>query len=374
MRTGHRWHRLRSAIAAAAIALAIGGCGDGSDGNDESGVSLSEPPPPSKGAVFCEYHLPDLQKPTILPIRGEAFMGKGTFLETQQPFVIPTYPNGVCSDVTSIQFQGFPNGNQFSLAGTGPDTIARLFEGRNFRGHRLNLQKPFTGEFCDFSFFVGPEEPIPYDYCNGYRIIVGRAGSLVMEVGQPAANREQLLRTRNCDHCNLQGVDLQGLDLTGASLRGADLSRANLRGTILKQAPAERALFNSALLSGANLEGAFLKQAVFEGDGPLPFDLGFYPPADLSPDGERRTNLKGADLTEAQMAQVVLEKADLMGAHLPGADLRKAKLSEANLTDAKLPGAILTEVVGDGAIFTNATLSGVNLQGGVLSGAFLDGA
>jgi len=345
-----------------ALVLALAGCGDDSD--------MAAPEPMPNNASFCDAEVVDITKEKLLPDFGEAYMGKGQFLETQRPVAVGFWVSGACSDVTAIMDPwGFAKGNQFSLAATGHDTVARLFEQRNFRGHRLSLVKKRTGDFCDFSFFVAPEEPIPDSGCPFPASIVGRVGSLIMVTGAPLLNRQRLIDTRKCDHCNLQEIDFHGLDLRGVSLRGADLSRSAFRGTNLAGAHAERALFNSAQMAGVVLEGAFLSQAVFENDGPIPFDTGFYPPVDLS----GRANLRGADLTGAQMVGVNLTDADLTDARLPGADLRKADLTRAKLVGAKMQGAVLTEAIGDGAVLSGAKMGGVNLQGAVLKGAHLDG-
>ena len=74
---------------------------------------------------------------------------------------------------------------------------------------------------------------------------------------------------------------------------------------------------------------------------------------------EIRADLRGADLSEANLSE-----ANLFGADLIRANLFWADLSEANLTEADLRGADLTE----------ANLSGANLFGADLSEANLSGA
>ncbi|MEZ2229438.1 MULTISPECIES: pentapeptide repeat-containing protein [unclassified Microcoleus] len=104
---------------------------------------------------------------------------------------------------------------------------------------------------------------------------------------------QQLLATRQCPNCDLNGAglvlaNLAGANLQGADLRGANLSRANLAG---------------ADLSGANLSG---------------------------------TSLFGVNLTGA----------NLSGANLNGADLRSAYLSNANLLNTNLTSTQLLGVRG----------------------------
>lgn len=61
----------------------------------------------------------------------------------------------------------------------------------------------------------------------------------------------QLLKTRACVGCNLQGADLKNADLRGVNLSQADLRRADLTG----------ALMMSVNLTDANLEEANLRGA-----------------------------------------------------------------------------------------------------------------
>ena len=85
-------------------------------------------------------------------------------------------------------------------------------------------------------------------------------------------------------------------------------------------------------------------------------------------------NLRGADLSDANLSDANLRGADLSGtglsdANLSGANLRGADLSDADLRDANLRGADLS-----GADLRGADLSGADLRGADLSGADLRGA
>ena len=81
-------------------------------------------------------------------------------------------------------------------------------------------------------------------------------------------------------------------------------------------------------LNGANLRGAFLSDANLKG-------------ADLSDADLRGANLKGADLSDANLKGADLSDADLRGANLKGADLSDANLKGADLSDADLSNANL---------------------------------
>src|SRR5229473_3600943 len=84
---------------------------------------------------------------------------------------------------------------------------------------------------------------------------------------------------------------------------------------------------------------------------------------------KRIIDLRGADLSGANLIAAYLNEADLSRAILSEADLSGAYLDEANLGGAYLRGAIL-----GGAILRGANLSGANLRGFNLGGANLGGA
>jgi uncharacterized protein YjbI with pentapeptide repeats len=95
--------------------------------------------------------------------------------------------------------------------------------------------------------------------------------------------------TRECQRCDLAGVnfkrrDLSGVDLTGANLKDANFHDARLAGARLAGADLTGANLNKANLSRADLAGAVLRDAMLYA-------------AIL--DGAK---LAGADLTDALMA------------------------------------------------------------------------
>jgi uncharacterized protein YjbI with pentapeptide repeats len=82
-----------------------------------------------------------------------------------------------------------------------------------------------------------------------------------------ASNKvNQLLTTRQCPGCDLQGVDLEkanlsnanlsGANLTDADLKEANLTRANLRNANFTSADLEDAILTNADVNGANFTGA----------------------------------------------------------------------------------------------------------------------
>ncbi|MBD2340131.1 pentapeptide repeat-containing protein [Calothrix sp. FACHB-156] len=86
------------------------------------------------------------------------------------------------------------------------------------------------------------------------------------------------------------------------------------------------------------------------------------------------TNISGAKLTEANLAQTNLYQTNLSGADLCSANLQGAILSAANLSGANLSGANLKEAILSAANLSGANLSGANLQRANLYLAKLDGA
>lgn len=91
--------------------------------------------------------------------------------------------------------------------------------------------------------------------------------SLFLATPTRAENPEhvrQLLKTKECQDCDLSGADLSGADLTFAILVGADLRGANLRGANLSHADLTRANLNRTDFSQANLNQAYLNNANLE--------------------------------------------------------------------------------------------------------------
>ncbi|PKV82853.1 pentapeptide repeat-containing protein [Streptomyces sp. TLI_146] len=87
-------------------------------------------------------------------------------------------------------------------------------------------------------------------------------------------------------------------------------------------------------------------------------------------------NLKGADLSDADLSGAVLRRADLRdtnmrGANMHHADLEDALLDGADLLDADLSGAVLRHALMNRADLSGADLSGADLDSAVLVGATL---
>ncbi len=88
----------------------------------------------------------------------------------------------------------------------------------------------------------------------------------------------------------------------------------------------------------------------------------------------RDTNLRGADVSKANIFSADLRRANLADADLSQADLSGAHLESADLSGADLSGAHLSGADLSGADLSGADLSGANLRGANLSAADLRGA
>jgi hypothetical protein len=137
-----------------------------------------------------------------------------------------------------------------------------------------------------------------------------------------------------------------------AEIECADDTLASIKlGLAVRWAVHNKADLRGANLSGADLSGVDLRGANLSG-------------ADLSGVDLRGANLSGADLYGANLYGADLSGADLSGAYLRGADLSEADLSEAYLRGAYLRGADLS-----GADLSEADLRGADLSGADLSEA-----
>jgi len=149
-----------------------------------------------------------------------------------------------------------------------------------------------------------------------------------------------LFSSRQCERCQLVGVDLSGVDLSGTDadsgvdLKGANLGGATLTGTNLAFASLEGAILDGVTGPGVNLSSAFLTSAT----------------------------LRGATLHQGKLYGATLIEADLEGADLDGAFL-------SDCTTAKC-----SPIVASGAFLNNAHLKNVNLAGADLSAAVFTNA
>ena len=143
-----------------------------------------------------------------------------------------------------------------------------------------------------------------------------------------------------------------GANFAGASLKEAHLDGAYLAGAVFDGADLRHAhLEKNAILTGASLVGADLREARFDDEA------GASCPGQSAGAELHGANLSGANLEKVQMKGVNLTFANLKNALIAGADLNKAQMDRANLTGASLEGAEL-----QGATFTNARLDEAYLR------------
>ena len=235
-----------------------------------------------------------------------------------------------------------------------------------------------------------------------------------VEIPQAAELTRQLLATRECVDCNLEGIqlreanlagavlslanlqtaNLQGAKLQGADLKLTDLARSHLQGINLQGAYLEKANLSHAKLNGANLQGAnfsfanfheadlqgvnlygaILRQAQLEGAnlrGAILQDTNFHS-AYLGYTLMDGVDLQGANLDSANLEAAYLNNADLQAVNLEYAYLNNASLQNANLEGANLTGANLAGADLRGANLKGANLIGANLEGADLRGARMD--
>ncbi len=150
-----------------------------------------------------------------------------------------------------------------------------------------------------------------------------------------------------------------------------ELKETDLRYADLTEANLQKVDFSGSNLSYIMLYGANLEKANFTG-------------ADLTGAILYEANLKEAILYETNLQEAILRKANLCEAMLYQANLQAAILYDANLAgamlyEANLQGAILCDANLEGvnleqANLCNANLIGVNLQEAVLIGANLESA
>jgi uncharacterized protein YjbI with pentapeptide repeats len=161
---------------------------------------------------------------------------------------------------------------------------------------------------------------------------------------------------------DLESANLRGIQADGADLTGANLSRAQVTHASLEKAQLRATNLSSTRLDGANLTGADLRRAhlgvrlVVENAGTPPkrqappaanpcFPMTSCSKAAISQVSDDTgvgallvdTNLRGADLSHADLNGVVMLRGSLREAQLTGARKEGARLLDVDLTDSTCP-------------------------------------
>jgi len=213
--------------------------------------------------------------------------------------------------------------------------------------------------------------------------LVGLLAATATPAGAPAQERltRELvlaaLKDASPEHpADFTGRDLSGLDLSGIDFKRANLSRCRLVGTKLTKAQLFSVTLSDAMLTGADLSGANLDVAVMyrvDMRHAILRDASLF--ATIADDG----NFSDADLTRARivspMSHATFARAKLTQANL-GADpgnqsmgVMRTDVTGADFTDADLSGANLHK-----ALMIRADLTGADLTDAEVSGADLTGA
>ncbi len=164
--------------------------------------------------------------------------------------------------------------------------------------------------------------------------------------GAQATLRMADLHGLNLSQRTLREADFTGANLAGAELWGSILEKANFYCADLRGANFAGAILRYADLRGAHLSGAILNHALLDGADMRAASLGAAPEdAELSAELVRSDRPSaGADCSNCSMRGARLTDANLAGVDFSGAILEGADLRGAQLTDAVFDGAILTAV------------------------------
>ena len=165
------------------------------------------------------------------------------------------------------------------------------------------------------------------------------------------------------DDANLEAAELRGANLSGASLTDANLKGAVMDGSNLRAANLRRASLTNSILRGADLTNADLTASDLRGAdlrGAILTNATLFL-ADLNGDA---TQLQLANLADADMSAV-----DAREAHFEGARFDRTSLRGADLTDAKIADAILSDVDLRRAMLKGIDPTFFNKRSGIFDGA-----
>ena len=172
--------------------------------------------------------------------------------------------------------------------------------------------------------------------------------------------KEQLILQMGSTHNDVADSAARALRvrlwLIDGSLRGVNLSNANLKGVDLSHADLVGVNLQGANLEGANLDYANLTRS------------------DLRGVNLQATVLSTTILQRASLSNANLQKSDLVGTQLQRANLNEANIQEARLIAVRLNDAVMWDVKLRKSDLSGAKLQGANLLRADLRQADFEGA
>lgn len=165
--------------------------------------------------------------------------------------------------------------------------------------------------------------------------------------------------------CDLEALDLSDLDLTGwcfdrCNLKRASFNRAVLEGTSFKGCRAADSSFNGAAMLEGTIDGGDFSNTSFRG-------------ARLAEVSILRCKMTGADLTDVQAMDLVLEEVLLVLAVLPKLSFRKMTLKQVDFSEADLRACDFRDAVFEECSLRDAHLADCRFENADLRGADLGG-
>lgn len=146
---------------------------------------------------------------------------------------------------------------------------------------------------------------------------------------------------------------INDIDLSSIQLGAKSFEESSVFNLVLENADLSGVVFKSANLNQAQLKGSRFRSPGEDGRWDTYDDV----IADLS-----KTQLKQANLTEANLSRVLIKRSDLSRATLNKANLSHARLVGANLSSTQLISSDLQKAILEDAIFTGADISDAKLM------------
>ena len=178
--------------------------------------------------------------------------------------------------------------------------------------------------------------------------------------------------------CVLSQSDLSGAELTGASFQDCSLDAVQAVDAHMSRSRFHACTLTQMQLSGTDLHGASWSQVIGSGVNAKAANLQNFrldqncqlpgiclDQADMSCAGLNRSQLRGASLRETCLHKALINCCDLRDSDGHHLDAREANFTGSDLSDCRWPGANLMEARLRKVDLDKADLSGSNLFGAV---------